>query len=379
MNESLRQELLAMAAEDARVRTELAATGELFQGYHPRMRAVHEANADALAALLDRHGWPQPLLAGKDGAEAAWLVVCHAISRPALFRRCLPLVRAEVEAGRLPGGCLARLIDRIAWFEGRPQTYGTHFDWDEEGHLSPMPAIAEPGTVDARRAALGIGPLEETVRRLRAEAAAEGAPAPADWQARRREIDAFAVEVGWRPPPGPVRIPTPRLVLRPFADKDRPALVAALNDWRVAQWLIRTPHPFTQSDADAFLAGSGAAPADRVSLRLAIAAADGDALVGCATIRPEGEDAEVGYWLVPDAQGKGYATEALRGMLGFLFGPFHRRRATATTDAENAPSQAVLRRAGFAPAGAYDRPEPNRRGRTRMALFELRREEWREG
>ena len=36
----IRSELLAMAREDHRVRTELAADGSLFDGYHPRMRAV---------------------------------------------------------------------------------------------------------------------------------------------------------------------------------------------------------------------------------------------------------------------------------------------------------------------------------------------------
>ena len=50
----VREELLAMAAEDLRVRSELAADGSLFRGYDLRMRAVHSANADRLAAILDR-------------------------------------------------------------------------------------------------------------------------------------------------------------------------------------------------------------------------------------------------------------------------------------------------------------------------------------
>ena len=47
----VRAELLALAEEDHRVRTELATDGSLFRGYHPRMRAVHEANADRPAIL----------------------------------------------------------------------------------------------------------------------------------------------------------------------------------------------------------------------------------------------------------------------------------------------------------------------------------------
>ena len=63
-NEMLRQQLLAMAAEDARVRAELAATGELFRGYAPRMEDVHRRNARALLAIVGEHGWPGVALVG---------------------------------------------------------------------------------------------------------------------------------------------------------------------------------------------------------------------------------------------------------------------------------------------------------------------------
>jgi hypothetical protein len=48
----IRRELLAMAEQDIRVRSELAADGSLFKGYHPRMQAVHDANAARLAEIL---------------------------------------------------------------------------------------------------------------------------------------------------------------------------------------------------------------------------------------------------------------------------------------------------------------------------------------
>ena len=54
----LRHELLAMAEHDLTIRTELAAAGSLFCGYHPRMQAVHDAHAARLAAILAAHGWP---------------------------------------------------------------------------------------------------------------------------------------------------------------------------------------------------------------------------------------------------------------------------------------------------------------------------------
>jgi hypothetical protein len=58
MDAALWDELVAMAAEDRRVRAELAANGSLFDGYHPAMQAVHDLNAARLTAIIERHGWP---------------------------------------------------------------------------------------------------------------------------------------------------------------------------------------------------------------------------------------------------------------------------------------------------------------------------------
>jgi hypothetical protein len=195
MDEALRLQLLAMRDLDLETRERLAADGSLFQGYHPDMRAVHEANAAALMRILDRHGWPTAELAGEDGAEAAWLIVQHAISLPDFCRRCLGELKRLAEAGAVPRWQPAYLEDRIRVFEGRPQLYGTSFDWDEEGLMSPMP-IEDPGSVDSRRAEIGLGTLAEAIERHRV--ATKGDPKPTNLEARREEIAAWARQVGWR-------------------------------------------------------------------------------------------------------------------------------------------------------------------------------------
>jgi len=53
VNTNLQDELLAMAEEDRRVRAELAADGSLFDGYHPKMQAVHDRNAARLTAVIE--------------------------------------------------------------------------------------------------------------------------------------------------------------------------------------------------------------------------------------------------------------------------------------------------------------------------------------
>ncbi|HEX2220562.1 MAG TPA: DUF6624 domain-containing protein [Gemmatimonadales bacterium] len=193
----IRQELLAMAAEDLRVRRELAESGSLFEGYHPRMRAVHDAHAARLAAILDDHGWPGNHQVGPDGAEAAWLIVQHAIAHPDLQRRALAALVAAAARGEVPAYMWAMLEDRIRTLEGRPQRYGTQFDWNPAGELGPLP-IEDPEGLEARRRAVGLAPLAEAIQRRRTEADESGERPPADWPARQREMENWLRETGWR-------------------------------------------------------------------------------------------------------------------------------------------------------------------------------------
>src|SRR5690606_11847158 len=117
--------------------------------------------------------WPDRKRFGDDGAAAAFLILQHAISRPDLQRSGLALLVAGVERGEANALDVAYLADRIAVYEGRPQLFGTQFDWDADGLLSPAP-LADPEGVEARRAEIGLPPLASTIERMRIGAAAEG-------------------------------------------------------------------------------------------------------------------------------------------------------------------------------------------------------------
>ena len=188
-----------MAEEDLRVRRELAAQGSLFEGYDPRMRAIHDAHAERLNKILDSLGWPGLSQVGREAAEAAWLIVQHAIAQPAFQRRALELLRAAVQRADAAALKAAMLEDRIRTLEGGLQRYGTQFDWDAAGQLSPLP-IEDPAGVDARRAEIGLGPLQDAARDLRGAAEREGERPPENWTARQREMEAWCQEVGWRAP-----------------------------------------------------------------------------------------------------------------------------------------------------------------------------------
>jgi hypothetical protein len=195
-SDALSTELLAMAAEDQRVRAELLAEGTLFQGYHPRMAEVHHRNAARLSAIMDHVGWPGRRLVGADAADAAWLVLQHSIGDPAVMRRGLTLLRS-LPAGEVAPAQLAMLEDRVRILSGLPQRYGTQFDWDADGLMSPH-AIEEPDRVEELRRGVGLPPLSEKMHELREGVAREGGVPPADLAERRRQIDTWARSVGWR-------------------------------------------------------------------------------------------------------------------------------------------------------------------------------------
>lgn len=197
LNEALREELLRMQEEDLKLRAELVRDGSLFHGYAERMAELHRRHNQRMRAILAEQGWPGHSLVGEDGSAAAWLLLQHAILDPDLMRSALPMVDRAVQVGEAEAKYLAFLIDRIQTLEGRPQVYGTQYDWDAEGELSPLP-IDEPALVDERRRSVGLETLAENTRRLRAQAKSEGDSPPNDYYERQREAADWARSVGWR-------------------------------------------------------------------------------------------------------------------------------------------------------------------------------------
>jgi predicted nucleic acid-binding Zn ribbon protein len=53
--------------------------------------------------------------------------------------------------------------------------------------------------VDERRRSVGIGPLAEDIRRRREDMARSNEQPPSDRVERRRQMEAWARSVGWRP------------------------------------------------------------------------------------------------------------------------------------------------------------------------------------
>jgi hypothetical protein len=161
------------------------------------MKAVHDRNAKRLDEIIQQHGWPGKSMVGEDGAHAAWLIIQHAIAHPQLQRRCFPLLIEQVEAGEITAVEMAMFEDRIRCFEGRPQRFGTQFDWDEQLLMSPL-TMDDPKLVDERRKQIGLRPLRDEIIAKRKETDESGEQPPDNYQRYLTEKEKWLKANGWR-------------------------------------------------------------------------------------------------------------------------------------------------------------------------------------
>jgi len=132
---------------------------------------------------------------------------------------------------------------------------------------------------------------------------------------------------------------------------------APVQRLRVAKWLSRLPWPFTSASAQTLIAEAAADLERGRDCFLRVETRVDGTFVGTVSQRLPAYDAEpwtadtrlgiVGYAVVPDQQGRGFATEAASSIVQLAFEDMqiHRHRATALRD--NVASRRVLERLGF--------------------------------
>lgn len=195
-NKQLAAKIINLKNADLALRQRLVKTGELSDGYNEEMRALHNSNAAALQNIIAVFGYPIIAKVGKEANEAAWLVIQHAIEQPQFMKTCLNLFRKAVEENEADPKSLAYLSDRIAVFEGKPQLYGTQFDWDENGEFSPN-LYDDVVAVNRRRKAVGLNTLQEQTDLIRANAKQENLLPPKDLEQSKKEAEDWKKRVGW--------------------------------------------------------------------------------------------------------------------------------------------------------------------------------------
>lgn len=157
----------------------------------------------------------------------------------------------------------------------------------------------------------------------------------------------------------PPLIETERLRLRPQRFSDRDAHIAMWADPRVTRFIGGGPRP-PDASWRRFLGAAGLWPimgfgywvfADRVSNRLI---GMGGLSYFCRGI-PELEDVpEAGWAFDADHWGAGYATEAMRAVLGWADENLEAREICCIIDPDNQPSERVSAKLGFQRIGESD-------------------------
>lgn len=196
INEALKNLLISLKDRDHELRAEILKERTLYDGYDPRMEALHLGNAEKLNEIIEKYGWPGRSLVGKEGANAACVLAQHSISKPELQRKFLQHIKVAVNKREATSCQAACLEDRILFNEGTPLKYGMLFDWDESGEL-----IANVGNVELAnelRREMGLQTVEEAKECHRKEIEMEGGGPPSDYHEYKRQEQAWAKRVGWR-------------------------------------------------------------------------------------------------------------------------------------------------------------------------------------
>lgn len=144
-------------------------------------------------------------------------------------------------------------------------------------------------------------------------------------------------------------IRTERLLLRPLAASDAPAIERLAGDERVSRLTARLPHPYPAGAAEAFIATALGQERGGAGRWFAITRADGpDALLGVIGLEADDDGTvEIGYWLGVPAWGQGLMSEAVPAVFAFARQWRPGARIAARTFPENVASQRVLEKAGF--------------------------------
>lgn len=137
------------------------------------------------------------------------------------------------------------------------------------------------------------------------------------------------------------------ITLAPFGPAHHAGLLKAADDQRIARCLSdRFPYPYTEDDADAWIA---LCIAQDPPLHFAILV--GDKLAGAVGCEPKTDlllgTAELGWWLAPRWWGQGVAAVAAARLVEYCFEDLELHRVEAGVFVSNPASARVAEKAGF--------------------------------
>jgi [ribosomal protein S5]-alanine N-acetyltransferase len=151
---------------------------------------------------------------------------------------------------------------------------------------------------------------------------------------------------------------TARLILREWTPEDAEALFALVSDPEVMRF-IENGQPWADiGRAQDWIARLNESYRTRGYSRWAVVEKESGRAIGSCGFAPLPWSGEIdfGYFLAPDAWGRGYATEMGRAALRHGFERFGFAEVTASVAPEHTPSRRVLEKLGFTYKGMEVQP-----------------------
>jgi RimJ/RimL family protein N-acetyltransferase len=146
-----------------------------------------------------------------------------------------------------------------------------------------------------------------------------------------------------------------RVHLTEYRLSDSDALVQLLNDRDIYERTLRIPFPYTDADAEDWLAQVAViVRQEGPQAHFAIRDDDDGLIGGCGFDRVQGSQkhrAEVGYWLGKRFWGQGIMTAVVRRLCRYAFEEFELTKITAHVFVHNPASARVLEKCGFQQEG----------------------------
>ncbi|MEU1150479.1 GNAT family N-acetyltransferase [Streptomyces sp. NPDC005863] len=142
------------------------------------------------------------------------------------------------------------------------------------------------------------------------------------------------------------------LVLRPWSSADAPAVYEAFQDPVIQRWHARVAD--SESEVRGWIEGWRGAWEEERDAYWAVAEGGSDVVVGRVALRgivlADGQ-AEVAYWTMPGARGRGVAPRAVVALAEWSFGEVGLHRLELTHATANEASCRVALKTGFAVEG----------------------------
>ena len=175
-------------------------------------------------------------------------------------------------------------------------------------------------------------------------------------------------------------LPSKRLIIRRFQADDVAALAAYRSDADVAryqEWEV----PYPPEKARRFVESlEGAAPgATGTWFQFAVALTSTGLLIGDCGLRPTRRDpsrAELGFTFAKAYQGRGYASEAVRRLLDYVFMSLALQRVFAITQIQNRAANRLLKRLGFEWKGHFTEDSADNGDAASEYIYELLTVDW---